>query len=270
MASRTKQKEEARARRLAEEQARTERARRQRRIQLIGGTVLGAIILVGVLVAISSGGGGKKETGLQTGTVANSTLTSINQLLSGIPQSGATLGDPKAPVTMTYYGDYQCPVCQAFTLEGGFSQLVSTDVRQGKVKVVYSPFCTATCGATNPDPGIFVPQQVAGLAAGKQNLFWQYTELFYHEQGSEDSGYVTTSFINGLARQIPALSYSSWSSARNDPNLTAQVGNDQAQAKQIGVQGTPTLVFAGPKGEAAAQQAVPTYAQLESVIKQVT
>src|ERR1700733_10061483 len=168
MASRTKQKEEARARRRAEEQARAERARRQRRMQLIGGTVLAAIILVGVLIAISSGGGGKKETGLQTGTVANSTLTSIDQLLSGIPQSGATLGDPKAPVTMTYYGDYQCPVCQAFTLEGGFSQLVSTDVRQGKVKVVYSPFCTATCGS--PDPGIFPTQQAAGLAGGKQNL----------------------------------------------------------------------------------------------------
>lgn len=271
MASRTKQKEEARARRLAEEQARAERARRQRRMQLIFGTVLGAVIVVVALIVISSGGG-KKESGLLKPNTPqeNATLASINQLLSGIPQSGAVLGSPKAPVTMTYYGDYQCPVCQAFTLQGGFSQLVSTDVRQGKVKILYSAFCTATCGATNPDPGIFVPQQVAGLAAGRQNLFWQYTELFYHEQGEEDSGYVTTSFLNGLAKQIPALNFTSWQSARSDSSLTSEVGNDQAQAKQIGVNGTPTLVFAGPKGEAAASQAVPTYAQLESVIKQVT
>jgi protein-disulfide isomerase len=270
MASRTKQKEEARARRLAEEKARAERARRQRRYQMVGGTIVGAIIVV-ALIVISSGGG-KKETGLLKPNMPqeNATLASINKLLNGIPQSGATLGSPKAPVTMTYYGDYQCPVCQAFTLQGGFSQLVSTDVRQGKVKVVYRAFCTATCGATNPDPGIFVPQQVAGLAAGQQNLFWQYTELFYHEQGAEDSGYVTTSFLDGLAKQIPTLNYTSWQSARNDSSLTSQVGNDQAQAKQIGVNGTPTLVFSGPKGEAAASQAVPTYAQLESVIKQVT
>lgn len=269
MASRTKQKEEARARRLAEEQARTERARRQRRVQMIGGVVLAAIVVVVAAIVISSGGA-KKETGLQkAGTQqSNATIASINQLLHGIPQSGNVLGNPKAPVTMTYYGDYQCPVCQAFTLEGGFSQLVSSDVRAGKVKVEYRAFCTATCGS--PDPGIFNTQQAAGLAAGKQNLFWQYTELFYHEQGAEDSGYVTESYLQGLAKQIPALNFASWMTARNDPNLTAQVGSDQASARQLGVSGTPTLIFAGPKGKAAASEAVPTYAQLESVIKQVT
>jgi protein-disulfide isomerase len=269
MASRTKQKEEARARRLAEEQARAEQARRQRRLQLIGGTIVGAIVIVVALVLISSGGA-KKETGLlKKGTQQqNATIASINRLLNGIPQSGNVLGNPKAPVTMTYYGDYECPVCQAFTLQGGFSQLVSSDVRAGKVKVEYRAFCTATCGS--PDPGVFNTQQVAGLAAGKQNLFWQYTELFYHEQGTEDSGYVTPTYLNGLARQIPTLNYATWQSDRNDPNLTAQVGSDQASARQLGVSGTPTLIFAGPKGQAAASEAVPTYAQLESVIKQVT
>jgi protein-disulfide isomerase len=269
MASRTKQKEEARARRLAEEQARAERTRRQRRMQMIGGVVLAAIVVVVAAIVISSGGA-KKETGLQkAGTQqSNATIAGINKLLDGIPQSGAVLGNPKAPVTMTYYGDYECPVCQAFTLQGGFSQLVSNDVRAGKVKVVYRAFCTATCGS--PDPGVFDTQQVAGLSAGKQNLFWQYTELFYHEQGTEDSGYVTESYLQGLAKQIPTLNFASWMSGRNDPNLTAQVGSDQASARQLGVSGTPTLIFAGPKGQAAASQAVPTYAQLESVIKQVT
>jgi protein-disulfide isomerase len=269
MASRTKQKEEARARRLAEERARAERVQRQRRIQMIGGVVLVAIIVVVAGIVISSGGA-KKETGLQkVGTKqSNATMASINQLLNGIPQSGAVLGNPKAPVTMTYYGDYECPVCQDFTLNGGFGQLVSTDVRAGKVKVVYRAFCTATCGS--PDPGVFNTQQVAGLAAGKQNLFWQYTELFYHEQGTEDSGYVTESYLQGLAKQIPALNFAAWQTARSDPSLTAQVGSDQASARQLGVNGTPTLIFAGPKGEQAASQAVPTYAELESVIKQVT
>ena len=56
-----------------------------------------------------------------------------------------------------------------------------TTSAQGKVKVVYRSFCTATCNG--PDPSVFNTQQVAGLAAGKQNKFWQYTELFYHEQG---------------------------------------------------------------------------------------
>lgn len=266
MASRTKQKEEARARRLAEERARAERARRTRRLQMVGGTVVGAIIIVVVLILISSGGA-KKETGLQTGTNASSTVTAVNNMLAGIPQSGNTLGNAKAPVTMTYYGDYQCPVCQAFTLNGGFPQLVAKDVRSGKVKVVYKSFCTATCNS--PDPNVFSTQQAAGLAAGKQNQFWQYTELFYREQGAEDSGYVTESFLTGLARQLPSLNYTSWQSARSDPNLAAQVQSDIKSAQQLGVNGTPTLIFSGPKGQAAATQAVPTYSQLEQVIKQV-
>ncbi len=266
MASRTKQKEEARARRLAEEQARAERARRQQRTRMIGGVVAVAVVVVVVLVIISIGG--SKKGGIQTGTKANATVTAVNQLLAGIPQSGNTLGNPKAPVTMTYFGDLKCPVCQAFTLQGGFQQLVSNDVRSGKVKVVYNAFCTATC--SGPDPNEFPLQQAAALAAGKQNKFWQFTELFYHQQGDETQAYVTESFLDGLARQISGLNVAQWKSARSDPNLTAEVNSQQNGGKTIGVSGTPTLIFKGPKGQAAANAAVPTYAQLQQAMKQVS
>jgi protein-disulfide isomerase len=266
MASRTKQKEEARARRLAEERARAESARRQRRVRLVGGTVLVAIIVVVAAVLISSSGG--KKGGLQTGTTANATVTAVNSLLAGIPQSGNTLGNPKAPVTMTYYGDLKCPVCQAFTLNGGFSALVSNEVRSGKVKVVYNAFCTATC--SGPDPNEFPLQQTAALAAGKQDKFWQFAELFYHEQGSEQDAYVTNAYLQGLAKQIPGLNLTQWQSDRNDANLSNEVTSQQNTGKQIGVSGTPTLIFQGPKGQAVANAAVPTYAQLQSAMKQVS
>jgi len=266
MASRTKQKEEARARRLAEEQARAQRMRRQQRLRMVGGTVLGAIVIVVVLVLVNSGGG--KKTGLQTGTQANATSASVNQLLTGIPQSGSTLGNPKAPVTMTYYGDYQCPVCKDFTVSGGFPQLVANDVRSGKVKVVYKSFCTATCNG--PDPNVFNTQQVAGLSAGEQSKFWQFTELFYHEQGQEDTTYVNENYLQGLAKQIPGLNLTTWQSDRNNASLTSQVNSDQSTARSIGVSGTPTLIFKGPKGQAVPNSAVPTYAQLQQAIKQVS
>ena len=265
MASRTKQKEEARARRLAEEQARAERSRRDRRLRTVGGIVLGAIIVVVALVLINSGG---KKGGIKTGTEASATVNAVDQMFAGIPQSGATLGNSKAPVTMTYFGDYECPVCQAFTLQGGFPQLVSNEVRQGKVKVVYKSFCTATCNG--PGPTVFNTQQVAGLAAGKQNRFWQYTELFYREQGQENTGYVNEAYLTALARQTTGLNLTTWQSDRNDSTLTDQVNSDQTQAKSIGVSGTPTLLFQGPKGQAAASASVPSYAQLQQAIKQVS
>jgi protein-disulfide isomerase len=265
MASRTKQKEEARARRLAEEQARAEKARRDRRLRTVGGIVVGAIIVVAALVIINSGG---NKGGIKTGTEATATANQVDALLAGIPQSGSTLGNANAPVTMTYFGDYECPVCQTFTLQGGFPQLVQNEVRQGKVKVVYKSFCTATCNG--PNPSIFPTQQVAGLAAGKQNKFWQYTELFYREQGQEDTGYVNDNYLTSLARQVTGLNLGTWQSDRNNSALTAQVSSDQTEAKTIGVSGTPTLIFKGPKGQAAANAAVPTYAQLQQAIKQVS
>jgi protein-disulfide isomerase len=264
MASRKEQKEQARARRLAEEQARAEKARRDRRLRAIGGVVVGAIAVVAVAIAISSGGG-NKATGLQKGNAANKTATTVQGLLAGIPQSGARLGNPKAPVTMTYYGDLECPICQDFTLNGGFPQLVSQDVRSGKVQVVYRAFQTAT-----RDPAVFKTQQVAALAAGQQQRFWNFTELFYHEQGQEDTGYVTEDYLAGLAKQITGLNISKWQTSRNDGALANQVAADEQMGTTAGVSGTPTLVFKGPKGEAAPSASVPSYSQLQQVIKQVS
>jgi protein-disulfide isomerase len=264
MASRKEQKEQARAQRLAEERAAAERARRERRLRMIGGAVLGAVAIVAVLIAVSSGGGGASATGLQKGKAANKTATAVQTLLAGIPQSGARLGNPSAPVTMTYYGDLECPICQDFTLNGGFPQLVAHEVRSGKVQVIYRAFETAT-----QDPTVFKTQQVAALAAGQQQKFWDFTELFYHEQGPEGTGYVTGGYLSGLAQQITGLSLSKWQSAQNDAALANQVATDGQMGTAAGVSGTPTLVFQGPKGKTSPSSSVPSYAQLQQAIKQV-
>jgi protein-disulfide isomerase len=263
MASRKEQKEQARARRLAEERARAEKAQRDRRLRMIGGVVVGAIVVIVAAIAISSGGS-SSATGLQKGTAANKTATSVQSLLAGIPQSGAQLGSSTAPVTMTYYGDLECPICQEFTLQGGFPQIVQNEVRSGKVKIVYKAFETAT-----QDPSVFKTQQVAALAAGKQNLFWNYAELFYRQQGAEDSGYVTEPFLKGLATQISGLKATQWQSARSDAGLAAQVSSDAAAGQAANVTGTPTVIFSGPKGSAQVPSGVPSYSDLQSAYKQV-
>src|SRR5438105_2170792 len=56
MASRKEQKEQARARRLAEERARAERQRRQRRLGMLAGLVVSAAVVIVVVIAIGSGG----------------------------------------------------------------------------------------------------------------------------------------------------------------------------------------------------------------------
>jgi protein-disulfide isomerase len=262
MSSRKAQREEARARRLAEEQARADQARRQRNIRMLAGVLVGAVAVVAVAIAISSGGS-SGATGLAKGADAAKTVQTVQQLLTGIPQSQAQLGNPKAPVTMYYYGDLQCPICKDFTLSS-FPELVTKDVRQGRVRVIYRGLRTAT-----PDSQTFQTEQVAALAAGKQNRFWDFAELFYREQGTENSGYVNESYLNSLARQTPGLTLSQWQSARSDTTLASQVHSEEQTGTSAGVTGTPTLIFQGPKGKATASQGVPSYSQLEKSIQSV-
>ena len=262
MASRKAQREEARARRLAEEKARQERERRTRRLRMIGGIVIAAVAVAAVAIAISSGGGHKG--GLAKGTAATQTVSQVQSLLQGIPQDGTRLGNPKAPVTMTYYGDLECPVCQAFTLNG-FKELVSKDVRNGKVQVVYKALQTAT-----RDQQTFQLQQVAALAAGQQQRFWNYAELFYHEQGQEDSGYVTESYLDSLAQQVPGLNVNTWRNDRNASSLGSQINTDANQAAAVGANATPTLVIKGPKGQAQPVSGDIPYNSLQQTIQSVS
>ncbi len=104
------------------------------------------------------------------------------------------IGSPKAPVTMVYYGDLECPICKEFTL-GALPSIVQQWVRSGKLKIEYRALETAT-----HEPEVFKTQQVAALAAGKQKKMWDFLELFYREQGEEDTGYVTESYLQALAQ----------------------------------------------------------------------
>ncbi len=265
MASRKEQKEAARQRRLDEERARTERARRERRLRMLGGVVVGTIVVIAVVFAISNGGGTNSAPKPKSAQARNAAAT-VTKLLAGIPQQGNTLGSPNAKVTITEYGDLVCPICKDFAL-GSESQLIANDVRSGKVKIVYKPLETASGTANN---SMFVPSQTAALAAGLQKLGWYYIELFYHEQGDETTSYVTNSYLGGLAQQVPGLNFSKWSSDRQSSVLAGEVTSAEQAAASAGYNSTPTILIKGPKGQAQPIVGNPSsYAQLESAINSV-
>jgi protein-disulfide isomerase len=266
MASRTKQKEEARARRLAEERAAAERARQRRRLQMLGGIVVAAIAIVAIAIAISSGGGSSAPKNLASNG-ARQAVAPINSLLAGIPQSAMTLGSPTAKVTVTEYGDLECPVCKEFASTGERT-LISQDVRQGKVRLIYKSLSTATGNGPNPD--VFPTQQAAAYAAGRQNLGWYYILDFYALQGQENTSYVTPAYLNGLARLVPGLNFAKWSSDRTSTTLLQQVNVDEQQARSLNFRDTPTIVVQGPKGVAQPLAGNYPYSDIEQEIKLVS
>ena len=101
----------------------------------------------------------------------------IGALLADIPQSANALGQPAAPVTLEYFGDLECPFCKEFSL-GVLPSIIQRWVRSGKLRIEYHALQTAT-----REPEVFIAQQVAALAAGRQARAWHFIETFYAEQG---------------------------------------------------------------------------------------
>ena len=175
-----------------------------------------------------------------------STVAAVEHLLGGIPQSGIVLGDTHAPITLQVFSDLECPVCKEFAL-GAEARLIRRFVRTGKLKIETRSLETAT-----RELRIFLEQQVAALAAGRQDKLWYYDELFYREQGQEDSGYVNEGYLRGLARQVPGLNPASWRAARNDPMLAAELYSDAQRADRRNITGTPSFLIGRTGGHSHA------------------
>jgi len=231
---------------------------------MLAGVVLAAVAVIAVAIAISSSGGGTTKA---SPAAFKSDASTVDSTLAGIPQTGTTLGSPSAKVTVTEYGDLQCPVCRDFAL-GAENQLISNEVKAGKVKLVYRSLETAT--GNSPNPNIFGTQQAAAYAAGNQAKAWNYILVFYHAQGQEGTAYVNQGFLNGIAAAIPGLNYSKWSTQSGSSALTSQVTSEEQQAANRGFNSTPTIVVQGPKGAAQPIVGNTDYGTLQSAIKSVS
>jgi protein-disulfide isomerase len=235
--TRKDRREQARAQRKALEEAEASTAQRRKRLIQLGSAIGAVVVIVVVILVATSGGGGKTKVepvGGKGGTPK--VVTEVTSLLAGIPQSGNTLGSPKAPVTLQYFGDLECPICRQFT-EGALKPLIQKYVRTGKLKIEYRNLETAT-----REPETFRTQQIAALAAGKQQKAWDYIELFYHQQGEEDTGYVSEKYLQELAKQVPGLNLSTWTADRDNPEFTNTVTADAQAATAAGFTGTPSFL----------------------------
>jgi protein-disulfide isomerase len=166
----------------------------------------------------------------------------ISALLADIPQSANALGQPAAPVTLEYFGDLECPFCRDFSL-GVMPSIIQRWVRAGKLRIEYHALQTAT-----REPEVFVVQQVAALAAGRQARAWHFIEIFYDEQGEEGSGYLTDAYLQGIASQIPGLDLERWAKDRGDPELIKEISSDEQAAENAGLSGTPSFLIGATGG----------------------
>jgi protein-disulfide isomerase len=241
----------ARAARLDAEQADAAASLRRRRLRTLLAVLGAAALLVVVAIVVSSGGsnGAKTRPGAAqkaTGTIPGQKES--GEMLAGIPQSGIHLGNPNAPVRLVEFADLQCPFCRDYTLQT-LPQLVQDYVRSGKVRMEFRDL--AFLGKDSVTAG----RHAAG--AGQQNKLWNFIDVLYYNQGEENSGYVTPSFLHSIDKAAGVDSAKADAFAASAASL-APIKQANAMGNQLRVQSTPT-VFVGKRGGALQQvQAGPT------------
>jgi protein-disulfide isomerase len=243
LASRKEQREQARAEREAREAAERATAQRNKRLLLLGGALAAAAAIVVVLIVVSSGGSDDKTTS----SSGDGGTSQVGKLLDGIPQTGPTLGDPKAPVTVTEFADLQCPFCKDYTINQ-FPAIVGKYVRSGKVKMVFKNYAFI-----GPDS---LTAARAAEAAGKQNKLWHFIDTFYNNQGEENTDYVTDAFLTKIAKEA-GVDPTKMLADRAAPEIDTAIAKAQQDAQQAGVNSTPTFLVkkpGEPPKKASAQQ----------------
>lgn len=237
--TRKQRREQARAQRKDLERAAAADNARRRRVKLLA--IASAAVTAGVVLVLITSAGAAKKIAPESGQ-ARRVSAAVSALLRGIPQQGDALGRVSAPVTLQYFGDLECPVCRSFTV-GALPSIIKSEVRSGQLRIEYRSLETAT-----REPEVFDSQQIAALAAGKQQKMWNFVETFYHEQQEEDSGYVTERFIQGIAKQVPELNLARWKAARASTALAAQLESDAQAANVNNLDGTPAFLLGATGG----------------------
>ncbi len=232
--SNQRDREKRREERLEAESSVQSGERRTRLLQFAAGGVFLVIIIVVVIIVVA--GGSNKSGGDASNFVEKA---EVEKLFAGIPQTGTTLGDPKAPVKLYEYGDLQCPICKEYS-EEILPEIFENQVKKGEVSITFRNFIII-----GPQS---VPAGEAALAAGAQGKGWDFIETWYRNQGEENSGYATNSYIEAMAKYVGVPDFAKWKEEWSSKKYKKQVEETTKQASStFGFNGTPSFAVEGPK-----------------------
>jgi protein-disulfide isomerase len=151
--------------------------------------------------------------------------------------NGMSMGDPKAPVKVEDFSDFQCPTCAAFSINEE-QAIVDQYVATGKIQVTYIPFSFLGQESINA--------AAAAYCAADQNKFWEYKEVLYTNQGAENSGAFSNDKLDHFAA-LAGLNLADFRSCFGSNKYMEKVLNDIATGDSRDVPGSPYF-FVNGKG----------------------
>lgn len=145
-------------------------------------------------------------------------------------------GNTDAPVTVTVFGDFQCPSCRAAHQQIE-SQLDRDYVETGKIRFVFHDFPLPM----HPNA---VPTAQAARAAGAQGQFWAMHDLLYARQEEWASDRNVTKRLVGYAAEL-GLDQQAFKRALDDGQYAQVIAAATADGTKRGIKATPTYQVDG-------------------------
>ena len=202
--------------------------------------ILAVIVIVVVLVGAAivmgrerAGGDKPSSTAQVTGWLPPPTVFT----------SGASMGSPEAPITVTEYADFQCKFCQQFA-SGLEEEIGKAYIETGKVRFEYKH---RIIGGEES-----MLMAIASEAAEQQGKFWLFHKVLMQYGAKEEPGDVSLAILENLARQS-GLDMIAFRASMNSTKLREKVVQEDAAALLAGAQGTPTFFVNGVKAEGESQ-----------------
>jgi protein-disulfide isomerase len=213
--------------------------------------------LIGAIISLSIGTGGPKVIKISGGD-------DVQELIGGVQQNGASLGDPNASVTVALFTDLQCSSCDTYELDT-VDPLIEEYARGSEVRFEFHNYSLGQAEVTQA--------AYAATAAGEQDVEWQFADLFFRNQDQAPNGTVTTQFLDDLGNAIDSfstLNVGQWQQDIDSAQVKDSVDADQKLAAQYGLRiEAPSIIVDGPGGTKVLQDG-PTKADVDAAIAQVS
>ena len=145
------------------------------------------------------------------------------------------LGDPKAPVTLEEFGDFECPPCGILH---PILKSLESEYGPAKVRIIFREFP-------------LVPSHVHALAAaraaeaaGLQGKFWEMHDMIYEHQKDWHEAFDVRPIFEGYAKTI-GLDVGQFTRDNTSEIVERRIFLDGKRAHSLGVQATPTVFLNG-------------------------
>jgi protein-disulfide isomerase len=162
------------------------------------------------------------------------------------------LGDPKAPITLVEYSDFECPVCRG--LHDALRTLLANNPQ---IKVIFMDFPLDTIHPWARTAAL------AGRCAYLQNpkAFWKVYDLIYDNQEIISASNAWEKMLDFAARS--ALNTDTFKSCMAGPQAAAEIDASLANGTLLEVRSTPTLFVNGRRIVSADPHAIQQYIDFE-------